>query len=199
MNYILGVQLPLNRCPHCNVDSPNLKSMVAFETISFIGIRWNWRVFFCARCGGVVLAAAKEGKTEIVEMYPNQIIISETIPSRAKEYLEQAIESIHAPSGAIMLAASSVDSMLKNKGYNKGSLFDRINLATKDHLITEGMAKWAHQVRLDANEQRHADDNFIMPTENEAKKVIEFTLALAEFLFVLPSRVNKGIEDSKHN
>ena len=58
------------------------------------------------------------------------------------------------------------------------------------------MAKWAHQVRFDANGQRHADENAPMPTEMEAKQSIELAIALAEFMFVLPSKVRKGLEKS---
>ena len=56
------------------------------------------------------------------------------------------------------------------------------------------MAKWAHQVRLDANEQRHADESIPLPTIGDA----QFVEALAEFLFVLPARVSRGIEESKY-
>ncbi len=52
-----------------------------------------------------------------------------------------------------MLAASSIDAMLKEKGYKVGGLYDRIKQAAKDHLITDEMAAWAHDVRLDANDQ----------------------------------------------
>lgn len=130
-------------------------------------------------------------------MYPNAIIVNEEIPEKARIYLEQAIESVHAPAGAIMLTSSSVDAMFKSKGYREGSLYTRINKAVKDNLITEDMSKWAHQVRLEANEQRHADEDLALPTEGDAKKTIDFTLALAELLFVLPSKVTKGIADSK--
>ena len=51
-----------------------------------------------------------------------------------------------------MLAASAVDSMLKEKGYKDGSLYKRIEQAAGDHLITAEMASWAHEVRLDAND-----------------------------------------------
>lgn len=50
----------------------------------------------------------------------------------------------------------------------------------------------AHQVRLDASDQRHADDNFQLPTVEDAKQAIEFTKTLAEVLFVLPSKVTRG-------
>lgn len=96
-----------------------------------------------------------------------------------------------------MLCASAVDAMLKEKKYIDGSLYSRIEKAAKDHLITEGMATWAHQVRLDANDQRHADENSGLPGEADAKKSIEFAKALGHFLFVLPARVEKGLEDTK--
>ncbi len=91
-----------------------------------------------------------------------------------------------------MLAASAVDAMLKDKGFKQGSLHGRINDAAKQHLITEEMAAWAHEVRLDANDERHADEEADMPSTDDAERVIEFVLALAQFLYVLPSRVERG-------
>ena len=79
------------------------------------------------------------------------------------------------------------------KNYTEGSLYVRIENAVKDHLITKEMSQWAHEVRLDANDQRHATESATLPTPEEAKRVIDFATALAEFIFVLPSRVQKGI------
>jgi hypothetical protein len=91
-----------------------------------------------------------------------------------------------------MLTASSVDAMLKSKGYKEGTLYSRIDQAAKDHVITEEMAAWAHEIRLDANDQRHSDEAAPLPNEADAEKVIEFASALAQFLFVLPARVARG-------
>lgn len=96
-----------------------------------------------------------------------------------------------------MLAASSVDAMLKKKGYKEGVLKSRIDKAAADHLITEGMALWAHNIRLDANEQRHADEATPLPNEEDARHSIEFAIALGEFLYVLPSKVSKGLKESE--
>lgn len=96
-----------------------------------------------------------------------------------------------------MLAASSVDAMLKDKGYKDGSLYSRINKASEDHLITKEMADWAHEVRLGANDERHADDEATLPTDKDAQRTVDFTIALAQFLFVMPSRVERGIVDAK--
>lgn len=91
-----------------------------------------------------------------------------------------------------MLCASSVDAMLKEKNYKKDNLKTRIDEAANDHLITSEMAEWFHEIRLDANDQRHADESAELPTRPEAQKCIDFTRALGEFLFVLPGRVERG-------
>ena len=95
-----------------------------------------------------------------------------------------------------MLAASAVDAMLKDKGYNEGSLYSRINEAKDDHLITEGMAAWAHNIRLDANDQRHADQGAGLPKQEDASRCLEFAQALGQFLYVLPARVERGLNES---
>jgi len=194
---LLGALLELNRCPHCNVDKPSLGLTAHFMTTTHDGGNKRfWRTYSCIRCGGVILAAAQIDGGLVIEMYPNPTSIHESIPSPAREYLVQAIDSLHSPAGSVMLSASSVDAMLKAKSYKEGSLYARINKAAEDHLITDEMALWAHEVRLDANEQRHADELSPLPTDNDAKKCVEFTLALAEFIFVLPSRVSHGREST---
>ncbi|KAJ0346998.1 hypothetical protein COL154_013858 [Colletotrichum chrysophilum] len=87
-----------------------------------------------------------------------------------------------------MLCAWAVDAMHKIKGYADGSLYARIEKAATDHLITTDMATWAHEVRLDANGQRHADQAEELPDQQDASRAIDFSKALAEFLFILPSR-----------
>lgn len=138
-----------------------------------------------ARLGG-------EPTPDIEQMWPSAQTVDESIPVRARQFLTQAINSIHAPSGAVMLAASSVDAMLKEIGLVKGDLYGRIKTAAEQHRITAEMAEWAHEVRLDANDQRHADQGAELPNESDAQRAIEFVSALAQFLFVLPSRVKRG-------
>ena len=151
-----------------------------------------WIVYTCRRCGGAILAASTQVNGEIQQMFPAAHDVDEAVPDTSRQYLTQAIDSRHAPAGAVMLAASSVDAMLKAKGYKDGSLYERIDKAVSDHLITNEMGLWAHEVRLEANGQRHADENFTLPTADDASRIIAFAEALAEFLFVLPARVSRG-------
>lgn len=194
----LEINLIITRCPHCNVDRPNLTSVAKFQTNTYNeSLQRYWRVYSCQRCGGVTTAWANYSDGYIHQMFPESLRVDDSIPSRAKDYLEQAIDSKHAPAGSIMLSASSVDSMLKDKGYKEGSLYARINKAIVDHLITKEMGEWAHEVRLDANDQRHADELAELPNEEDAQRTIDFTMALAQFLFVMPSRVQAGIKQAK--
>jgi hypothetical protein len=59
------------------------------------------------------------------------------------------------------------------------------------------MAAWAHGVRLDANDQRHADDDSAHASTEDAARAIDFALALGEYLFVLPDRVRRGHDVAK--
>jgi hypothetical protein len=132
----------------------------------------------------------------ITEIYPTPDNLSEDLPERARHYLNQARETLHSASASVVVSASAVDAMLKELKYTKGSLYSRIEKAAADHLITEGMAKWAHQVRLDANDERHADENAELPDVEDARRSLEFAVALGEFLFVLPARITRGLTES---
>jgi hypothetical protein len=92
----------------------------------------------------------------------------------------------------MMLTASAVDAMLQDKGYKEGSLYSRVKEASTKHLITREMADWAHEVRLEANDQRHADESAALPVLADAERSLEFALALAQFIYVLPARVARG-------
>src|SRR6266498_1612750 len=190
-------EFELSRCPHCRVDHPSLIVTAAFQTTTYNNEHPRfWKVYVCRRCGGSVMASSDRDEGYAREIYPNVTVVSETIPEPAQSYLNQAIDSLHSPAGSVMLTASTIDAMLKAKSYKDGTLYSRINKAAEDHLITQEMAKWAHEVRLDANDQRHADEQVTLPTTDDATRCIDFALALAVLLFELPSRVKRGIVEA---
>lgn len=195
---LLIEHLDLARCPHCRVDRPNLGLVSAHQTNNFTATNPRfWNVYLCHRCGGLIMAASKQERGEVTEVYPQPTKIDEAIPERARTFLDQAVNTLHAPPGSIMLSASSVDAMLKVKGYKTGNLYSRIDKAKDDNLITKEMADWAHAVRLDANDQRHADENAELPNESDAQRCIDFVIALGQFLFVLPKKVEKGLKEAE--
>jgi hypothetical protein len=197
MARLLATKLDLRRCPHCNVDTPNLGFVHQLNVPNLNGNQRFWRLYTCGRCGGLVSATADNWDFEVTQSFPASTEVSADIPDRARAYLEQALSSLSVPAGAVMLAASAVDAMLKARGLSEGSLYSRIDAAAANHLITTEMAQWAHEVRLDANDQRHADHEAALPDPAQAQKCVDFAVALAQFMFVLPARVKRGIESAK--
>ena len=190
--------LDLPRCPHCGVDTPHLQFHQPYQLGDYKGGTRYWCSYSCRRCAGLVIAEGTIWDQDVLRVFPNSSMeVSDDIPDRARTYLVQAMDSIKSPSGAVMLAASAVDAMLKSKNLKAGSLYERINQAVAQHLITPEMAQWAHDVRLDANDQRHADESMPIPGPADATRCIEFAMALAQVMFVLPSRVQRGIQSAQ--
>ena len=174
------------------------------QALSGIGKVMYWAVHVCRSCAGVVAAGLaydpkkrlRPGEPEhppIAEwIVPAPHSLAESIPQRVAYYLEQAGETLTSVAASIVMSASAVDAMLKEKKYEQGSLYERIEKAAQEGVITQEMASLAHDVRLDANDQRHADLAAQNPTSLDALRCFDFAEALAEMMFVLPGRVKRA-------
>ncbi len=196
---LLGQTLELGRCPHCGVSKPLLAKNNEFDTRDHEGGKKRWCVYVCSRCGGVVSAWALPGgsRVEVEAVFPQLDEVSDRVPPPAREYLRLAQESIHSPAGAVLLCGSAVDAMLKAHGHREGSLNSRMDQAKDGGIITEDIAAWARTVRLDAGDQLNLDEESSMPSRTDAERSLDFTMALAEILFVLPARVKRGMAGDK--
>jgi hypothetical protein len=118
--------------------------------------------------------------------------ISELFPAKVKHFMAQAQETLTSPSASVLMSAAAVDAILKNKGLTSGSLYKRIEQAASTGIITKEMATLAHDVRLDANDERHADDNAHPPSDSDAQRCFDFAEAIAEMIYILPARVKRA-------
>jgi hypothetical protein len=195
----LPVTLELKRCPWCGTARPFIYGVWASEggTPRSDGEdKKAWGAFLCSTCGSLISAAAHRNSTDlryIDETFPKTKSAHEDLPDRARTYLEQAYETLSSPDAAAVMAGSAVDSMLKELGYEKGSVYTRIDEALADRKLTEGMAQWAHSVRLGANRPRHSDADNPHVSPLEARQSVDFAEALGNFLFVLTARIQRGI------
>ena len=192
--YIDGAVLRMARCPHCNVDSPNLERQ---QSIPF-GFKQNairyWAVFCCASCRGAILAETEEDSKILKNnnWFPKSEVLSSDIPPRIRQMISDGLQSIHLPSTAILQAGSAVDAMLQKKGYAQNDLFGKIKAALAKNEITPDMSDWAHSVRLETNIVRHADQEVTEATKADAERSLNFAKALAQYMFVLPAEVARG-------
>jgi hypothetical protein len=194
--------LEIERCPHCSVSNPLLVEVWSQLTQGSANqVPVGWGAFACTRCGGVSVASGMAG-SGIDPRYPNKVFPTpksahRDLPDVARTFLQQAFDTLHAPDAAAVMAGSAVDAMLKSRGLEKGSLYDRIDQALDQHILTDGMARWAHSVRLGSNRPRHSDADNPHVSEEEAQQSVEFAEALGQFLFVLTAKIERGIEAAK--
>jgi hypothetical protein len=187
------------RCPYCGTGRPQVAMRQDF---GYLGGRLGhrrWAVFIITCCGGLLLAQGTEAHPDnaqapIEALYPSARRAAAEIPETARRFLQEAMETLHAPNAAAVMAGGAVDAMLKHLGLTEGSVYSRINQAVSDHILTPAMGKWAHKVRLDANRPRHADTEDPFVSVPEAQQSVDFAEALGHYLFVLPSRIERGIE-----
>lgn len=191
----------VERCPHCSIASPLLNRVWGSGNGEGThrtdgGMPKAWALYLCSSCGGGVLAEASGsyhgGGAQYI--YPAVKAAHTDIPPVARRFLQQAMDTLHAPDAAAVMAGASVDAMLKEKGYIRGSLYERIDQALSDNVLTSGMATWAHSVRLGSNRPRHADAENPHVSLDQAKQSVAFAEALGSFLFVLTARIDRGIE-----
>jgi len=192
----------VSRCPHCSIASPNLQLVWSSEgrtPRTDGGDAECWGAYGCSSCGSIVTTCGYPVGVQfhIVSSYPPAKIAHDDIPEPARTFLQQAYETLHAPDAAAVMAGSAVDAMLKHHNLTEGSLYSRIDKALEQNLLTQGMADWAHEVRLGSNRPRHADKDRPHVSPDEAKQSVEFAEALGNFLFVLTAKIDRGIEASK--
>ncbi len=199
-----GQTLDLPRCPHCSIAHPSL-TVIGKPDATYRadgGTQEIWAIYKCSSCGSLILAKGKKpapnaGIAHIDALYPPAQTPAEDLPPTARRFLQQAMETLHAPDAAAVMAGSAVDAMLKHLNFIEGSVYHRIEQAVAANVLTKGMGEWAHSVRLGSNRPRHADAERPHVTPEEAAQAVEFATALGQFLFVLTARVQRGIEKAK--
>lgn len=184
------------QCPHCGVSNPvMMQCWISSDPIprADSGRPSRWGVYRCTTCGHLVSAKGSPidnvANPIVVEYFPPIWAPSETLPPRVSHYLSQARSTLANPDASVVMSASAIDAMLKDNGLKEGALYARIRQAVTAGILTNRMANWAHRVRLDANNTRHADEEIPHMSRDDAQRAFEFAEALSDFLYVLPSKM----------
>lgn len=201
-NYRLGNQLlGVNNCPHCGVSHPVLKRAWASDGLldrADGGHPSRWAAFSCTSCGHVVLARGdendKNGNAYVAEIFPDIWQVDGIVPERVRNYLTQAHRTLSSPDASTLMSAASIDAMLKDHGLEEGSLYSRIDEAITKGILTQHMADWAHRVRLDSNNPRHADSDRPNLSADDARRAFDYANALTQYLYILPSKMPEATE-----
>ena len=91
-------------------------------------------------------------------------------------------------------AVRAVEAMLAEEGYHdrKQGLKRRIDNAVAEGKLPPAMGDWANEVREIGNETHTDESPAPLPGKEDAKQALLFANMLAEYLFVLPTRIKQA-------
>lgn len=186
----------LTNCPHCSVSNPVVVKLWRSERPlprADGGEASMWASYCCTTCGSMISAKGTEGHDVanpfVEEIFPDIWEVDEIVPARVSNYLSQAHRTMQSPDASVVMSAACIDAMLKDNNLADGSLYNRIDAAVEAGILTQNMADWAHRVRLDANNPRHADEAVPHMSIDDAQRAFDYANALTEYLYLLPSRM----------
>ena len=192
------------RCPYCAISAPQILLIHSPDLVRPLdgSAPAKWAAYGCTSCASWLVVKGDPNEfnianPRIIEIIPGFPQAHEDLPERARRFLDQAMQTLAESDASAVMSGSAVDAMLKELGYEKGSVYERIDKAVKDRHLTEAMGEWAHSVRLGSNRPRHADDVNPHMSLAEARQSLEFAEALGQFLFVLTAKINRGIAAAK--
>lgn len=87
---------------------------------------------------------------------------------------------------------TTLDVVTRQLGATTGNLKDRIDQLRAKGIITEHLAAWAHEIRLDGNEALHEGDIGDPDAPEQAKKYVAFLELLLHVTFELPETIKKA-------
>ena len=205
---IIGGQFKAD-CPYCLTRSVSFTAVAIIKWESFLDDSYD--VF--AQCGyppcgrGIIktvgVVAGGLAHTLITDRNPSRIVprFPSTdaplhTPDPAARYFKQGRNSNLSgdwdAAGAMFRKALDVG--LKHKFSElSGTLFERIQQAKENGGLTDDLAEWAHEIRMEGNAAVHDEDEY---TEGQAKPLEAFTDMVFQYLFTLPAMVKKKKEDS---
>ena len=192
-------------CPYCGTKS------VAF-TISDerkVSKPSTWDTFaHCGHCGRGIVATfhvidtrdlpPSEAAARLLSIAPKNrsAAAPEHTPNNVARFFEQAMDNLPKNwDAAGGMFRKALDTGLKRR-FSKieGSLHDRIKEAAEKQMLTPEMAEWAHQIRLDGNDAAHDEVPF---SEDDAKKLAQFTQLVFLYLFTLPGMLKEAQEKTR--
>lgn len=112
--------------------------------------------------------------------------VHKAVPDSIRRALEEAETtlSIGCYRSATIMARHALEAVTKEQGATKYSLIDRLKEMAAAGKLQPTLSEWANEVRLVGNVGAH--DPLAEVPEDDAKDLIAFMQALANYLYVLP-------------
>lgn len=194
-------------CPHCGTRSVAFSIIQEWHAVKAAGYLWD-TLAVCGHCSRGVLASfvtpSSEGPTtclqryggdtlETVELSPS--LPDSTAPAHTPEnvarFFAQGMENLPGNwDAAGLMFRRALEAGLKIKFPDiKGTLYERIEKASKQHKLTPDLAAWSHEIRLGGNDAAHDEEPF---KKEDAERLSTFTNLVLLYLFTLPGMLDEA-------
>lgn len=148
-----------------------------------------YRGLRCAGCGrgGMVVLARRPNEAALIDFFPrtlDTLSIPTSVPEDLRAEFREAelVASVRAWRAASALLRSTLEKTLKQNGYLKGSLANKIDEAAADGVITAARSKRAHEdIRVLGNDVLH--DAWREVTEDEYDLAHRYSQRILEDLY----------------
>ena len=146
----------------------------------------------CLRCGAPILVNQDNIGNMVegdvwdtpVTIFPSQDLhLSSSAPAPIRNAFDEAAASFRARAytAAAIMCSKTLEGICQSQGDNTGSLASSLRKMKHDGLIDNRLFEWSDTLRLAGNEAAH--DVKVTVSKEDAKDMLDFTNAIAEYLF----------------
>ncbi len=199
------------RCPHCGNNTVHVcrhrEDFVEAidETIEGEPI-WDhcwWAILKCTTCSKLSLYKdqwdEEQKKWESSLVYPISPSAPKEVPIKIREAFDESISVLQrAPSLAAVGIRKCLEGISNDQNAQGRTLAQRINFLSSNGVIPKTLTDMMDISRALGNVGAHFVESTI--TADEVKTLIEFTLAIFEYIYVAPAKVEavrKSLEETK--
>lgn len=176
-------------CPHCLQESVAFYFSSAHNGVSF---------WVCGHCQkGVCAESQVTGSAvlnfnQLITIYPKPKPATApkfTPPSIANLYLEATTcQKTKTFTAAAIVARKTIEVAVNQLGGTGSNLLKKIDHLATEHLITQSLAVWAHEIRLIGNDAAHELEP---PTAEDVQQAIFFAEMFLTYAFTLPGMLEE--------
>jgi len=194
-------------CPHCKTKRASMRSSFVIQdangvlrtplscthcyelVVALVYSRYDFKEMLSRTDGMLNLQDSGSWLQFQGVLYPNTGISAtpKSVPEKIATTFEEAIDNLSRQKfeTAVLLCGKALD--LATRGMDPTwKLEKRLKTLAADGKITQDMADWAQEIRLDRNTAIHEDHDF---DATSAGNIISFTEAFLTYIYTLPAMV----------
>ena len=194
----------LPECPHCGTKKVAFYYQSSFNNQNPMYITSFWR---CGNCGrGVCIESlginfhSQNPIVNLMNMYPNSATFDapEHTPENIAGDYKTAKKNLlgNEYKAASIMARTALEAAVKEFDARGVNLKQKIDNLAEQHVITQSLAEWAHEIRDIGNDAAHESSPI---SQADAEQAVYFAEMLFTYLFTLPGMIEerrKGSQES---